>query len=170
MRCSHKRKTQTICVVISSLYPLLDAAAWRQGRVCLTQRQSRGNTSICCEHASSPAQPRVFKLSAHLYLSCLALLIGFSPLGVPLPQNSCATIQTEIQHPLRPSPGIKISASSPGTRHCDWLPFWHNKEERKKDNRIWVLFFFFLFRHGIFLSFHITYLIKIFILVVTTKK
>lgn len=33
-----------------------------------------------------------------------------------------------------------------------------------------VLVFFFLFRHGIFLSFHITYLIKIFILVVTTKK
>lgn len=33
-----------------------------------------------------------------------------------------------------------------------------------------IVLLLFLFRHGIFLSFHITYLIKIFILVVTTKK
>lgn len=140
-----KRKIQTICV-ISLLSPLLDECCMQAGP-CLSYAVTEWGQYmylLCDWTCTLPSQRRAFELSTHSYLSCLALLAAFSPLGARLSQKTCATVQTEIQHPLRPSPGIKISAFSPGTRHCDWLPFWHNKGERKKDNRIWMCLFFFI--------------------------
>lgn len=87
----------------------------------------------------------------------------------PFPNPAIATDKNPTSFMAQPKDeDLCLTAHKPDTL----LPtsiLWHNKGERKKDNSKWD-FFFFLFRHGIFLPFHITYLIKIFILVVTTKK
>lgn len=85
-----------------------------------------------------------------------------------IPTSTSPTwLQTEIQRPFR-SP-VRGLGSLPH-RHLVTNGHSQTHQKRKERRPRYMTVFCFLFRHGIFLPFHITYLIKIFILVVTTKK